>query len=897
MSSLDFIRIDCLRSLSGTAQAIRFAANDQREIPESLQPAAKRNHLTGTIAGTLFAILFACTYGPVCLADEPAAPPAAMPAKHAAVFKQYCYDCHDAGAEEGGVNLEDISFDIARNIETAERWQKILNAINSGEMPPEDSEPISDKAKIDFLEDLSTRMVVARKLLSDTGGEITMRRLNRREYQNTIEALLGVRPDVSSLPDDQATAGFDTVGASLFFSSDQLENYLATAKATLQMALATPHTAKMRTVRIEPEEEYTPHYANALAALQDNIKRATAWKSQSEKPASEFGFLDEYAAKKSLENSKKWAPQLEQYLARPETKTGATLILTIKDGGYTKIKFPALGPENAGNYTIRLRAAAYPDADPRFQYVEFSSGFGSGRKHLGWRKVTGTLDDPEIITFPIEHRPGEKLQIWIHQRSHQDRGDKNLWTIDQQNNGIGTPPGVWIDWAELVGPDSDPDGSASIAARNLILPTKPSDWSYERYAKEVLHDFAVRAFRGESPSADYLNRLVQQYEANRAKGLTQTDALIGPLSIILSSPSFLYLVESTGNEGSPDLTAAELAVRLSYFLWSESPDQELMSLARSGQLSQPRVLFAQTSRLLADPRADRFVRGFVHQWLQMERLDMFQFDGVQFPTFDNAVRANAREEIFATVHHMLEEKLPLGTLLKTDFAVVNDVMADYYGLPGVEGHEFRKVKLPPDSLRGGLLGTAAVAAMGSDGLRSSPVERGAWVLRHLLNDPPPPAPPNVPQLSRLAGEVLSARELTKAHQEEPQCAQCHQKIDPIGFALENFDASGMWRDVETVMVGERRNKRAVEFEIDGSGRLPSGEQFANYQELRDAVAQHEDDFAMGLTEALIEYGLGRPNGFTDQDLADQILEYAKAKDYELSVFVHALVQSKQFKTK
>ena len=897
MLSIHFDRFDCSRSLGGTAQAVQLAAKEQRITREILRPTAERNHSAGIIAFTLFAILFTCAHGPVSSADEPTAPLAAMPAKHAAVFKKYCYECHDAGAEEGGVNLEDISFDIARNIETAERWQKILNAINSGEMPPEDSEPISDEDKTAFLEDLSTRMVAARKMLSDTGGEITMRRLNRREYQNTVEALLGVRPDVSILPDDQATAGFDTIGASLFFSSDQLENYLATAKETLKLALATPHPAKTRTVRIEPEEEYTPHYEKALAALQDNINRAIAWKAQSEKPASEFGFLDEYGAKKSLENSKGWSPQLVKYLERPETKTGATLIITIKDGGYTKIKFPALGPDNAGNYTIRLRAAAYPDADVRYHYIEFTSGFGSGRKHLGWRKVTGTLDDPEIITFPIEHHPGEKLQIWVHQRSHQDRGDKNLWTIDQKQNGIGTPPGVWIDWAELVGPEPDPNASPSIAARNRILPVKPSDWSDDRYAKQVLRDFAVRAFRGETPSDDYLDRLVQQYNANVAKGMKQSEALIGPLAIILSSPSFLYMVESTGNEGSPDLTAAELAVRLSYFLWSEPPDEELMSVSRSGQLSQPRVLFAQTERLLTDSRADRFVRGFVHQWLQMERLDMFQFDGVQFPTFDNAVRANAREEIFATVHHMLEEKLPLGTLLKSDFVVVNDVMADYYGLSEVGGHEFRNVKLPADSLRGGLLGTAALAAMGSDGLRSSPVERGAWVLRHLLNDPPPPAPPNVPQLSRLAGEVLSARELTKAHQEEPQCAQCHQKIDPIGFALENFDASGMWRDVETVIVGERRNKRAVEFEIDGSGRLPSGEQFANYLELREAVAKHEDDFAMGLTEALIEYGLGRPYGFTDQDLADQIIAHAKDKDYELSTFVHALVQSKQFKTK
>jgi hypothetical protein len=236
-------------------------------------------------------------------------------------------------------------------------------------------------------------------------------------------------------------------------------------------------------------------------------------------------------------------------------------------------------------------------------------------------------------------------------------------------------------------------------------------------------------------------------------------------------------------------------------------------------------------------------------------------------------------------------------LLKSDFVVVNDLLAGYYELPGVDGHEFRKVKVPGDSLRGGLLGSAAVLAMGSDGQRSSPVERGAWVLRHLLNDAPPPAPPNVPMLSRLAGKILSARELGQAHQEEPQCAQCHEKIDTIGFGLENFDAAGQWRDVETITIGRRKANKIKEFAIEPNGQLPDGKQFEGFFGLRDAVSQHDDDFALGFTEALIAYGLGRPYGFTDQDLSDEMMKVAKERDFEVSQFIHALVQSKQFQTK
>lgn len=825
-------------------------------------------------------------------------PRAIMPKQHQVVFDKYCMDCHDAATEKGKVNLEDLSFDIDKDIVTAERWQKILNAINSGEMPPEKKEQISDAEKTAFLEDLSIQMVTARKVLSDSGGVITLRRLNRREYANTLEALLGVRPDVSDLPDDQASTSFDTTGASLFFSSDQLEQYLTTARQTLELALRPRTPVESKTIRIEPEEELTPHYAASAARMRDTEERSRAFLAQKVKPASDFGLLDEYQAKK--QRVQEWLPLMEDYLKRPETKTGATLIMTIKEGGATKVKLPTLSERAEGKYIVRVRAAHYPDAAERFHYLEFTSstGYDSGRTLLGWRKVTGTLENPQVIEFPIEHRPGEKQQIWIHQRTHQDRGDKNLATIDMEKNGIGTPPGLWVDWAEIEGPVQD---DRITQAASALLFAKPDDWNDEHYAREVLMRFASRAFRGEEPAADFMDRLCQQYAANVAKGQKPTAALLGPLSIILSSPSFLYMVESTGNEDSAKLTGAELAVRLSCFLWSAPPDDELMRLAKSGQLTEPAVLKAQTNRLLADPRADRFVRSFTYQWLEMARLDMFQFNGVQFPTFDNAVRENAREEIFQTMNLMLTQKLPLKTLLKPDFVFVNDLLAGYYGLPGVEGHEFRKVPVPEKSLRGGLLGTAAVLAMGSDGQRSSPVERGAWVLRHLIHSPPPPAPPNVPMLSRFDGQPLGARELQKAHQEQPQCAQCHQKIDPVGFGLENFDAAGLWRDVEKINTGGKKltikAKLGQSFPIDPSGTLPGGTAFKDFFGLRDAVAGRIDKFAQGFAESLVAYGLGRPFGFADQTLADTMLKQAKAGDYDMNLFIHALVQSKPFQTK
>ena len=827
---------------------------------------------------------------------------AVMPKNYTKLFHRYCFECHDSDSQEGGVDLETLPLQISRDIQTAERWSDVLDAINSGEMPPQDSKQISDREKLYFLDKLSNQMVLARKVLNDSGGEITLRRLNRREYANSVEELLGLKPDVETLPDDRTGAGFDTEGASLYVSSDLLELYYEVASKALAITLGKTRSGKYKVVRVEPEKHYTKGYTNYAKTLQTRLRNANAYfaqaKNKNAKPPSAFDCQDEYEAKKYRQQSKEWLPQLEEYLARPETKTGVALIMTIKGGGMTQIKLPKLHSGHEGEYKIRVRAAAYKDAPARLQYLEFNSFTGgTQRTRLGWRKVNGTLKNPEIIEFPITHPRGKTLNYVVHQRTHQDRGDKNLWTLKQRENGLGMPPGVWVDWAEIV-----PVKRKSTVKRDEILFKRPESWKEEKYAKEVLERFAVRAFRGHSPNADYLKRLFAMFSEGRSRGQDFVEAIRKPLAVILSSPSFIYMAEPIDKDDSKALGDRELAVRLAYFLWSCPPDQQLLKLAAKGTLSDPNVLRAQTKRLLEDPRADNFIRSFTYQWLEMERVDMFQFSGTRFPTFDNAVRENAREELFQMVGLLLKDDLPLSEMLSDEFVVVNDVMADFYGLPPVQGHHFTRVKRPRNSIRGGILGTAAIHCMGSDGVRSSPVERGAWVLRHLINDPPPPAPPNVPQLSRLDGEPLSGRQLQKAHQEQPQCAQCHRKIDPIGFALENFDASGLWREVELISYvpkTKKKRKKTVtkEFAVDARGELPSGEKFNGFQQLRSVVAKRADDFAMGFTESLIAYGLGRPFAFTDEQLAEDIVAEAKAENYRFTEFIHALVQSEVFNSR
>jgi hypothetical protein len=291
----------------------------------------------------------------------------------------------------------------------------------------------------------------------------------------------------------------------------------------------------------------------------------------------------------------------------------------------------------------------------------------------------------------------------------------------------------------------------------------------------------------------------------------------------------------------------------------------------------------------------------VHQWLGLDRLDFFEFNRTLFPRFDASTKLASRNEVYATFEHLLRHDAPLRDLLKSDYAVINSVMAHYYGIEGVTGDAFEKVSLPKDSPRGGLLGMAAVMAMGGNGERTSPVERGAWVLRKLLHDPPPPAPANVPQITRLAGKVLTTKERLQAHQEDAQCASCHRKIDPIGFGLENFDAAGGWRTQDTYQVMDNAGKPVPNakktWTIESTAQLHKGPAFKDYFELRDIIASKSDNFAKGFSEALIEYALGRPVGFRDEPLITEMLAAAKKEKIGARAFVRALVESKEFHTK
>jgi hypothetical protein len=1162
---------------------------------------------------------------------EGAVPPAEVPAKHRALLEKHCLACHGPEKQKGKFRVDDLSYSIT-DVETAEKWQKILNAMNAGEMPPEEEEQPDNTAKTDLLDDLANTMVAARKGLADQDGLITMRRLNRREYKNTLRELLGVEINVAELPTDTGTGGFDTVGSNLFMSANQFEQYQSLGREALEEAfIRHAMTEEPRSLRVEMEENndrIRKNYADALDALARATKWSEAvgvaaakpenaavvagirqeannedlfrreWAKIPGAPAPEaFGF-------QTVENNADKAnralgygtpmgagftrPYHERYLKQPHLDTGAYLTVSVGDLGNDN--FAILVPYDwpVGEYVVRVRMGHTPQSSPEQRYLEFGTNPRNG-KPLSTHEVNGTLEQPEIIEIPFQltkdHTERNDRTIFLREKGTNDHylRTREIFNAGKKKNGIGPELAIWVDWIQIerktaVAPAAEitaakfniggnrqvgsvsakglsqvryeceqangkvadyvaytidarerakrwaaavaeaaakPENVALVAElkktaksdalfrrswdkipgapnprtfgfdkkgendadmandslgenwqkyheyyltrpaldRGAYLGTQtmhpavmclgylqlpvPGEWKSGDYVlrvrlaatpdarpeqkflevgmhprngmvratyavtgtleepqvvefpfsltrvqddagdrtlfirekgawdnneeggrkraeamrrngigpecvlwidyleverlngdavtgapairalglpldekspapapdevKAAIGRFATVAFRGTEPPAGFVDKLAALRAAQIASGVKPREALRETLSVVLASPMFLYLAEPSPDGKRRSLTGPELATRLSYFLWGAPPDATLLGLGKSGELMKPEVLVAQTTRLLDDPRSKDLVRGFVHQWLGMDRLDFFEVNRPKYPRFDDSTRLAAKNEIYETFAHLLRENAPVGDLLKADYVVINRLLADYYGIPGVEGDAFRKVALPGGSPRGGLLGMAAVSFMGGNGDHTSPVERGAWVLRKLLHDPPPPAPANVPQIARLAGKVLTTRERLLAHQEEAQCASCHRKIDPIGFGLENFDAVGQWRTEDSYQVMDETGKPVPDakktWTIDPAAELHKGPAFRDYFELRDLIAARSEDFGRGFSEALVEYALGRPIGFGDEPLIDAMVADAKREGFGVRAFIQALVASAEFRTK
>jgi hypothetical protein len=866
--------------------------------------------------------------------------------KHRALFQEHCVACHGPEKQKGKFRVDDLPFTIT-SIETAEKWQKVLNQMNSGDMPPEDEKQPANAAKADFLDDLANVMVSARRSLGDQNGIITMRRLNRREYRNTLRELLGVEINVAELPSDGGSGGFDTVGANLFMSANQLEQYQALGREALEEAFAWQTSAGVEKKLHYEGETTTPVVRKFVAYQIDARERAQKWVKAVEEAAAKpenkdivaklkkeskndsifrrewarisgapnprtFGFDKKGENDADLANDSLgagWLKYHQYYIQQPAIDQGAYLGTQTRhpaelNVNYIELLVPFDWP--VGDYIVRVRAAATKESPPERRFLDFGIHARTGRV-MATHEITGTLESPQVIEIPLTLTRGnadrDSRTLFIREKGSWDTNEEGNRKRAEavKRNGIGPELVLWIDWMEIErAPNVNKPKPPGFAALNLPLDAKsPAPALPELRAG--LERFATEAFRGTQPPAGYIDRLLSLYDVRIKAGDKPNAALKETLSVVLTSPMFLYLAEPSPDDKRRPLNDAELATRLSYFLWSAPPDAMLRDLAKRGDLKKPQVLAAQTERLLDDPRSEGFLQAFVHQWLGLDRIDFFEVNRALYPRFDSGTKVAAKGEIHETIAHIMKHNASLRDLLKSDYVVINRVLAHYYGISGVKGDGYEKVSLPKDSPRGGLLGMAAIHFMGGNGERTSPVERGAWVLRKLLHDPPPPAPANVPAITRLAGKVLTTHERLLAHQEEPQCASCHRKIDPIGFGLENFDAAGQWRTEDSYMAidaaGKPDAKSRKTWTINAAAEFYKGPRFDNFFALRDIISSKSDAFARSFSEALIEFALGRPIGFRDEPLIADMITQAGKKDLAMREFIHALVSSREFHMK
>ncbi len=732
----------------------------------------------------------------------------------ATLLDKYCVGCHGGEKPKADLDLAALS-DLTTFAKERKRWETILAMVDDGSMPPEgEPAPIDDEraALVGWIE---AALTTADCDLREP-GRVTLRRLNRAEYDNTVRDLIGLdlRP-ADDFPSDDVGYGFDNIGDVLTLPPLLLERYLDAAEKIATEAIVAPEEA------IEPREH----------------REAEA--------------LDQRAGGGDYQ--------------------GVGRILASSGEVGARFEFP-----EAGRYRLRIRAFGDQAGDQPVRMAIRLDDRTLAEVDVPGAEAADAVDyDVEADVPAGRHRLVASFLNDYYDPDHADpklRGDRNLI----------------VDSFSLFGPIRAAGEGELPDSHRRIITRRPDGDDWGPAAREVIGAFASRAFRRPA-TAEEVDRLARLVDLVKADGGSFERGVQLGVQAALASPHFLFRAEPEGPAAEgPDanlLGDYELASRLSYFLWSSMPDAALFGLAAEGKLSDPEVLEAQARRMLADPRASAMVENFCGQWLQLRNLKQFQPDPEQFPGFDDAMRSSMAREAELFFGAITAEDRSILELLDTDFTFVDERLAKHYGIDGVQGDEFRRVAVDR-SRRGGVLTMGGVLAVTSNPTRTSPVKRGKWILEQLLGAPPPPPPPDVPELkedkeARLSG---SLRQRMEQHRANPSCASCHARMDPLGFGLENYDATGAWRD------------RDGEFPVDASGVLPSGESFRGPGELKAILmAGRADAFERCLAEKMLTYALGRGLEHYDACAIDEITGSLRADGHRFTRLVAAIVRSDPFR--
>ena len=768
---------------------------------------------------------------------------AQAPAEYHELLNNYCVTCHN---QQAGIPTADpLHLDLANlddPVQDAEIWENVIRKIGVGAMPPLGM-PVPNRTELaEFRLWLATTLDARNAELNDPGRKL-IHRLNRVEYGNTIRDLLDIEVDVTELlPSDGGDFGFDNIAAALTTSPLLLERYLT---AALRIS-----TAAVGDTEVAPG---TATFQVPLTVSQEQHMEGLP--------------LGTRGGGKVLYN----------FPADAEYQLSGQLLRTVAEG-YVGVE----GHETPHEFVIMI------DGE-----VVHKAPLGGPEDHEAHGEdilATRTVFDERMSTrVPVTAGPHEVVFSFIERpASEQDVWQPAIRSSQEVHFTSGPPR---LERMIIEGP-YEVTGISDTPSRERLFVCRPeSDASVDEAAacaNEILSNVARRAFRRSVTEADLVEPM-GFYRSARVGGGDFDRGIRSGLALILASPSFVFRVERDPEDlpagAAHEISDVELASRLSFFLWSSIPDDELLDLAIAGQLREPGVLEAQVRRMVADRRSDTMVADFTGQWLQLRTLDRIAPDILLYPEFDDNLRQAFRRETELFFASLVREDRSALSLLDADYTFVNERLARHYGIPGIYGNRFRRIEVT-DPNRQGLLGHASVLSLTSASTRTSPVIRGKYILTNLFNSPPPLPPPNVPALEASAeGEdaPTTVRGQLELHRANPACASCHRTIDPVGFALEGFNAVGQWR--ELTRDGQ---------EIDSSGVLMDGTSVNGPVELREAILSRPDVFVGLVTEKMMIYALGRGLEPSDMSVVRSIVADAAEDDYRLTSIIQGIVESSPF---
>jgi hypothetical protein len=747
------------------------------------------------------------------------------PASVHAVVDRYCTKCHDADVAKGDLDLESVLNDQVAG--HPEIWEKVARRLTGRQMPPAGKRKPSEEVYTSVLSQITTALDHAAAEHPNPGRTDTLRRLTRAEYQNAIRDLLSVDIDATTLlPADEASHGFDNVTVANL-SPTLLDRYVSAAQKISRLAVGSVQRVPGGdTIRIRPDITQEERVEGLPLGTRGGALIRYAFPRDGDYDVQLRLTRDRNEVVEGLHEPH----ELEVLLDRDCVKS-----FTVK---------PPADGKDYQDVDAHLKVRVSVKAGPHDLGVTFVKNPSS---------LIETLRQPYNAHFNMHRHP--RLSPALYQVS-------------------------------ITGPFED-RGAGDTPSRRRIFTSRPSSAADEEAcAKRTLAALMRRAYRRPVADAD-VERVMPFYRQARAEG-SYDAGVEAALSAILVSREFLFRVERDP-DGVPPHTAyalndLELASRLSFFLWSSIPDEELLAAAERGELHRPEELARQARRMLADPRSESLVTNFAAQWLHLRNLESITPDGRLFPDFDDNLRQAFRRETELLFDDVLRQDQSVLKLIKTDRMWLNERLAKQYGIPYVYGTRFRPVPVGPEGNRGGLLRQGSILTVTSYATRTSPVLRGKWILQNLLGTPPPPQPPNVPALAdNTVSASLPMRERLAQHRANAACASCHKLMDPVGFALENFDAVGRWRTTE--------DGRPV----DAVGGAPDGSEFVGVTGLEDAMLKRPEVFVGTLTEKLLTFALGRGVEYYDGPAVRQIVSAAQAHDFRFSALIEAVVTSTPFR--